>query len=165
MTICFIGLGSNLNQPIDQVTNAIVELAEVPQSQLLEQSPLYKSKPLAGMQQPDFVNAVAKMHSQLSAQELLQALFKIEQRHGRERKEHWGPRSLDLDLLLYGREIIDEPGLTVPHPGISQRCFVLVPLLDLGCGDVPLLGSITHYDGACKNQLERVQHESKKEWV
>jgi 2-amino-4-hydroxy-6-hydroxymethyldihydropteridine diphosphokinase len=131
VTQCFIGLGSNLNEPCDQLKLALAELAGLPDTRVLAHSPFYRSAPVGFLEQPDFVNAVAKIETALSPQQLLAALLDIERKHGRERTFANSPRTLDLDLLLYGESVIDEPGLAVPHPNMHKRAFVLLPLLDI----------------------------------
>ena len=127
----WIGLGSNLEKPLQQLASAITDLTMLPRSSLLSQSPFYRSRPMGPQDQPDFINGVALLHTSLPAQSLLDELQRLEQQHGRVRGRHWGPRTLDLDLLLYGRETIDTDRLTVPHPGIADRDFVLRPMLDI----------------------------------
>lgn len=139
----YIGLGSNLSgelvSPRAQVELALQELAKLPDSRLLAQSPLFSSKAV-GPVQPDYVNAVACIETRLAPLALLDQLQALEQAHRRVRLEHWGPRTLDLDLLLYGDQQIDLPRLKVPHPYLTQRNFVLYPLaaiapdLVLPCG-------------------------------
>ena len=125
----YVGLGSNLDSPARQLESAFELLAKIPRSRLVQRSALYRSAPLGGIEQADFVNAVATMLTQLTAGELLLELQHIEQARGRERGAvRWGPRVLDLDLLVYSNQEIDEDQLTVPHPGIGERNFVLLPL-------------------------------------
>ena len=131
MITAYIGLGANLDQPLAQVEGAARQLAALPDSQLLALSPRYASAPMGPQDQPDYVNAVAALATRLSPLALLDALQAIEQAHGRQRLVRWGARTLDLDLLLYGDQLINEPRLTVPHPGMLERAFVLVPLLDV----------------------------------
>ncbi len=131
VVIAYIGLGSNLEAPVNQVETAITELARIRQSRLLRSSSLYRSAPLGPTDQPDYINAVAALQTSLLADELLTELQQLENSHQRVREERWGPRTLDLDLLLYGDEIIKSERLTVPHPGLSERNFVLVPLLEI----------------------------------
>lgn len=129
---CYIGIGSNLASPLAQVQNALKALAALPGSALSHCSSLYRSRPMGPSDQPDYINAVAELHTQLAPLTLLDGLQKIEQQHGRERKEErWGPRTLDLDLLLYGQQQIDLPRLQVPHYGMQQREFVLYPLQEI----------------------------------
>ncbi|WP_151671832.1 2-amino-4-hydroxy-6-hydroxymethyldihydropteridine diphosphokinase [Nitrincola schmidtii] len=128
---CFIGLGSNLNDPIKQVQSALIELAEHPYITLIGQSRLYRSEPVGPEGQPDYINAVAEIYTQLEPLPLLDALQQIENAHQRLRLQHWGPRTLDLDLLLYGEITLNTERLIVPHPFITERNFVLRPLADL----------------------------------
>ena len=128
----YIGLGSNLADPRAQVEHALAALGQLPGSRMLQQSPLYASAPWGVVDQPEFVNAVAAIETSLAARELMQALLALERDAGRERGgARWGPRILDLDLLLYGDAVIDEPGLRVPHPHLHERAFVLRPLADI----------------------------------
>lgn len=131
MTRCFIGLGSNLSEPQQQVLQACQALAELPHSHLDCVSPWYISKAVGPGQQPDYINGVAQLTSQLPPIHLLSALQLIENRQQRTREQRWGPRTLDLDLLLYGEQTINTPELTVPHPRIFERNFVLYPLADI----------------------------------
>ena len=130
MALAYIGLGSNLDDPLAQVTRAFAELAELLQTSLLARSAIYSSHPIRP-EQPDYINAVALLNTQLAPLALLDALQAIEQAHQRVRIQHWGPRTLDLDLLLYSDQIIDEERLKVPHPYLTQRSFVLYPLADI----------------------------------
>lgn len=142
----YIGIGSNLAEPVAQVRQAIVALAALPATRLVVASRLYRNPPLDGSAQPDFVNAVAAVLTQLPPAGLLAALLGLEAAQGRCRDpaNHWGPRILDLDLLAYGEHRVDEPGLTVPHPGIAARNFVLFPLHDIAPGLwLPGLGPIS----------------------
>lgn len=128
---CFIGLGSNLSDPAKQLHSAAKALARLPDSRLTALSSLYQSRPLGAIAQPDYINAVVMLDTRLPAMALLDALQAIEQQQGRVRLQHWGPRTLDLDLLLYGAEQIDLPRLHVPHPEMQHRNFVLLPLAEL----------------------------------
>jgi 2-amino-4-hydroxy-6-hydroxymethyldihydropteridine diphosphokinase len=128
----YVGLGSNLQMPTQQVDAAIELLGGITGTRLVAASSLYRSAPFGGIEQPDFVNAAAALLTQLDAPALLAELKKIEARQGRERDaKRWGPRVLDLDLLVHGSTVIDEPGLSVPHPGIGERNFVLLPLVEI----------------------------------
>jgi len=130
--ISYIALGSNLQSPLKQVQNALQRLEQLPTSTLLEHSSLYQTSPVGGpLDQPDYINAVAKIATQLPAQNLLFELQTIEQEFGRIRLERNGPRTLDLDILLYGDEIIDTEQLTIPHPRLMERAFVLFPLTEI----------------------------------
>ena len=156
--VAWVGLGSNLDDPVRQVNTALATLDQLPQSRLLACSGLYRSAPMGPQDQPDYINAVAGVETALSAEALLEALQAIEQAHARVRGEHWGPRTLDLDILLYGDEIIETPRLTVPHPGIAERNFVLVPLTELAPQlSVPGLGRVQVLRDAVSNKgLKRV---------
>jgi len=131
MRRCFIGLGSNLEDPISQVSEALKELAHIPNTRVINQSRLYRSDPVGPAGQPDYINAVAELHTELSPIELLDALQSIEQAHQRRRLVRWGPRTLDLDILLVDRELIVTERLTVPHPYMHEREFVLYPLAEI----------------------------------
>ena len=129
---CYIGLGANLANPVQQLEQAIAALGQVPHSRLVAVSSLYGSKPMGPQDQPDYVNAVAALDTTLLPEQLLDALQSIEQSQGRQRKaERWGPRTLDLDILLYGEQIINTERLTVPHYGLKLREFVLYPLAEI----------------------------------
>ena len=132
MHTCFIGVGSNLGDPVVQAKQAIAALSELANTQLIDVSSLYASKPMGPSDQPDYVNAVAKLTTTLTPLELLDALQYIELHQGRVRKdERWGPRTLDLDILLIDDLAIDHPRLTVPHYGMREREFVLYPLFEI----------------------------------
>ena len=128
---CYVGLGSNLEHPVDQIASAFDELERLPRSRMVGRSSLYRSAPMGKPDQPEFINAVAALDTELSAPALLDALLAIEVRHGRVRSEPNGPRTLDLDLLLYGDGVIHLPQLEVPHPRMHERAFVLRPLAEL----------------------------------
>ena len=144
MEIAYIGLGSNLADPAAQVTRALTALGDLPQTRRLRASRLYRSAPWGLREQPAFVNAVAALETALAPRALLDAVLEIERRAGRERgAERWGPRVLDLDVLLYGAQQVSEPGLSVPHPHLAERAFVLVPLAEIAPGlQVPGAGPI-----------------------
>ena len=137
MVNAYIGLGSNLDNPKGHVRQALEELKKLPQSQLLSASKLYLSKPVGPQDQDDFINAVVILATTLEPLALLDELQAIERQHQRVRERHWGPRTLDLDLLLFGDQSIQHPRLTVPHAELSQRDFVIGPLLEL-CPDLAL---------------------------
>jgi 2-amino-4-hydroxy-6-hydroxymethyldihydropteridine diphosphokinase len=126
-----IALGSNLDNPEAQVHRGFDAIASLPKTKLLARSPLYRTAPVGYADQPDFVNACALVETALVPRALLDGLLAIERRQGRARGIPNGPRTLDLDIVLYGDEVIDEPGLTVPHPRAHERKFVLEPLLDV----------------------------------
>ncbi len=140
----YVGLGSNLEDPHAQLERAFEGLAAVRGSQLIVRSSLYCSSPFGPVAQPDFVNAAAGMLTTLAAGEFLAELKSLEERLGRARPVvRWGPRRIDLDLLVYGGARMDEPGLTVPHPGIAERAFVLEPLAEIAPElEVPGVGRV-----------------------
>lgn len=131
LTRAYIGIGSNLKNPRQQVTRALEELANLPQSHDMCTSSWYTSKAIGPGTQPDYTNGAVAIHTTLTAYELLDELQKIEGQHGRERHIRWAPRTLDLDLLLFGEHILHTERLTVPHPRIRERNFVVFPLADL----------------------------------
>ena len=130
-TIAYVALGSNLDNPKMQVIDAFAELDEIDQTHLLRTSSLYGSAPWGYANQPDFVNAVAQIETELSPRELLDELLKIETWHGRERSFANAPRTLDLDIALYGDRVVAEEGLRIPHPRMHERAFVLTPLAEI----------------------------------
>lgn len=138
MTPAYIALGSNLQDPATQLQNALLALGALPNSAIETVSPVYRSVAVGPGVQPDYLNAVALLNTTLSPAILLKALQSIETRQGRVRSERWGPRTLDLDLLLYGQEQIATAELSVPHKAMGQRNFVLYPLSDIA-GDNLLL--------------------------
>ena len=128
----YIGLGSNLNHPVQQVTQACAEIAALEQVHLIKTSSLYKSPPMGPANQPDYINAVAEIATSLSPEELLIALQAIENKHDRVRtSERWCARTLDLDILLFGEKVIKSESLVIPHLGLYERAFVLYPLLEI----------------------------------
>jgi 2-amino-4-hydroxy-6-hydroxymethyldihydropteridine diphosphokinase len=130
--IAYIGLGSNLAKPVEQIKSARAAIASIARVQELAFSSLYHSLPMGPQDQPDYVNAVMGVATDLSPMDLLHCLQNIENDHGRIREgERWGPRTLDLDILIYGDQEIDLPDLTVPHKGIAERSFVLHPLFEI----------------------------------
>ncbi|HEX5676479.1 MAG TPA: 2-amino-4-hydroxy-6-hydroxymethyldihydropteridine diphosphokinase [Alcanivorax sp.] len=126
-----IGLGGNLADPRRQLCRALEALAALPGTRLARHSDLYASAPVGPQDQPDFINAVAVLDTTLAPLALLDALQGLETAAGRERHRHWGERTLDLDILLWDDQVIDLPRLTVPHPQLTQRAFVIGPLVDL----------------------------------
>lgn len=143
MDVAYIALGSNLQQPRRQLQAAFAALARLPDTQLIARSSLYRSAPVGYVNQPDFVNAVAAIRTALTPRALLEALLAIEREHGRVREFANAPRTLDLDILLYGERVIREPGLTVPHPRMLERAFVLAPLAQIAPGvQVPGRGRV-----------------------
>ena len=126
MTRAYVGVGANLGDRRATILAALAALPEV-----IAVSELRETAPVGVVDQPPFLNGAAALETELSPRELLDLLLAVERRLGRERRERWGPRTIDLDLLLYGDEAVDEPGLTVPHPRLHERRFALEPLLDL----------------------------------
>jgi 2-amino-4-hydroxy-6-hydroxymethyldihydropteridine diphosphokinase len=148
-----IGLGANLNDPAAQVEYALAELDRLPGTRLLAHSSLYASAPVGYVDQPDFINAVAQVETTLAPRALLDALLDIEHRHGRERSFRNAPRTLDLDLLLYGNAHFHEEALTLPHPRMTERAFVLLPLLEIAPDTViPGLGLAANWLASCIDQ-------------
>lgn len=162
MATAYIGLGSNLENPQAQVTQAIGTLAALPGSRCLAVSSLYRSPPMGPQGQADYVNAVMSLQTALSALDLLDCLQSIEQQQGRVRgAERWGPRTLDLDLLLYGEQSFDLPRLKIPHPGLHERSFVLYPLYEIAPTLViPGHGALKTLLQHCENALEVISDES-----
>jgi 2-amino-4-hydroxy-6-hydroxymethyldihydropteridine diphosphokinase len=127
----FIGLGSNLDRPAEQIKEALNALSQLPCSQSLQSAPWYSSKAIGPGVQSDYINTVASLETTLTPEALLDQLQLIEHHHGRQREVRWGARTLDLDILIYGNEIISNNRLEIPHPEMPQRGFVLQPLFDL----------------------------------
>ena len=156
--MAFVGLGSNLGEPVAQVQDAFLELDRLPRSRLLKRSSLYRSAPVGHAQQPDFVNAVAQIDTSLPAERLLAELQEIEARHGRARSFANAPRTLDLDILLYGDAVLSSENLTIPHPRMHERAFVLEPLVEIAqdaC--IPGKGPAGELLRACAGQrVERI---------
>jgi 2-amino-4-hydroxy-6-hydroxymethyldihydropteridine diphosphokinase len=150
--IAYIGIGANLGDARANVQDAIARLARLPQTTLVRHSASYRTAPIDSSG-PDYINAVACVDTALDPQALLAALQAIEQAHGRERPYRNAPRTLDLDLLLYGDQVIDTPALTVPHPHMLERAFVLAPLLEIAPGvGVPGRGPARDYAAAVAGQ-------------
>lgn len=139
-----IGLGANLGDPVAAVRGALRALEAIPGCRVRAVSRLYRTRAWGRLDQPDFVNAAAVLETTLAPRALLEALLATERRAGRERggeqaAQRWGPRVLDLDLLLYGERVLDEPGLRIPHPHLHERAFALVPLAEIAA-DAPFPG-------------------------
>ena len=137
---CYIGLGSNLDDPDSRIASALEGLDRLPECELVAASPVYASTPLGPGDQPDYRNAVAALDTVLAPLELLAEMQAMERAHGRVRSRRWGERTLDLDLLLYGNIQLASDLLTVPHPGLSSRDFVLYPLADIAPPELPIPG-------------------------
>ena len=151
----YIALGSNIESPLEQIQRALVHLSRLPSTLLIAHSGFYQSAPLGPVEQPEFINAVAGVLTQLAPLELLRALKHLEQSLGRQQPVvRWGPRSIDLDLLVYAHAQIASAQLTIPHPGVTERNFVLYPLLDIapdllvpGKGKVRTLAACVSVEG------------------
>ncbi len=142
--LAYVGLGSNLDDPIAQINHAFELLDKIEDTRLIARSSLFRSAPFGSIAQPDFINAVACLESGLEPKALLNELHGIERSSGRKRGIRWGPRTLDLDLLVFEDQEIDQPGITLPHPGIGERNFVLLPLMEIAAELViPGLGCIS----------------------
>jgi 2-amino-4-hydroxy-6-hydroxymethyldihydropteridine diphosphokinase len=151
--VATIGLGANLNDPAAQVEYALAELDRLPGTRLVVRSSLYASAPVGYVDQPDFINAVAQVETTLAPHALLAALLDIEHRHGRERSFRNAPRTLDLDLLLYNGAHFHEEGLTLPHPRMHERAFVLLPLLEIAPDTlIPGRGRAADWLAGCSGQ-------------
>lgn len=124
----YLGLGSNLDDPETNIRRAVVALKQLARTRYVGDSGLFLSRPMGPQDQPDYYNAVARLETGLTPEHLLENLLHIENSMGRRRDRHWGPRIIDLDILVFGERIIDTPSLKVPHPGLAQREFVLYPL-------------------------------------
>lgn len=158
-TRAYIGLGANLGDAVATLRAALHAMAALPNTRLAARSSFYRSKPLGGLAQNDYVNAVAALDTTLEATALLVALQDIERVHGRQRgPQRWAPRTLDLDILLYGQACIKNDVLTVPHPGIIEREFVLYPLYEIaGACELAGLGSLKALVQACPRRgLQRL---------
>jgi 2-amino-4-hydroxy-6-hydroxymethyldihydropteridine diphosphokinase len=158
VTLAFVGLGGNVGEPSRQLEQAFDALDRLPRTKLVRRSSLFRSAPLGYADQPEFVNAVAELETELAAHQLLAELQAIEKRHGRERSFANAPRTLDLDLLLFGSTVIDAAGLTVPHPRMHERAFVLVPLVEISpFATIPGRGLASELLLHCKDQVvERI---------
>ena len=159
MNRAFIGLGANIGEPRRQLLAALEELDRLPKTRVTGRSGFYKSAPLDHVDQPEFLNSVARIDTELLPEALLDRLQGIEQRHGRQRPFPGAPRTLDLDLLLYGNETIASERLAVPHPRMHERAFVLLPLLELDAAiSVPGKGPAKTLLLACRSQkIEKIE--------
>jgi 2-amino-4-hydroxy-6-hydroxymethyldihydropteridine diphosphokinase len=158
MTLAYVGLGANLGEPRRQLTEALTAMSGLPETRLARHSSFYRTAPVGYENQPEFLNAVAALDTRLAPGALLEGLQGIERRHHRERPFANAPRTLDLDLLLFGEEQIARPGLTVPHPRMHERAFVLQPLLELDPSiSIPGRGRASDFVAACASQkIERM---------
>jgi 2-amino-4-hydroxy-6-hydroxymethyldihydropteridine diphosphokinase len=158
MTVAYVGLGANIGEPRRQLQDALQEIHALPNTRITRTSGFYRSAPVGYLDQPEFLNAVVELDTDLAPVALLENLQEIEKSHGRERPFIGAPRTLDLDLLLYGDATIDSPRLTVPHPRMHERAFVLTPLLELDSAiSVPGKGLANNLLSACSPQkIERL---------
>lgn len=161
MSVAYVGLGANLGDPAAQLDAALAALAKLERTRVVRVSSYYRSAPVGSPAQPDFVNAVAELDTALPPRELMRELLDIESRFGRTREFPNAPRTLDLDLLLHGASIIDEPGLEVPHPRMHERAFVLAPLLEIAPRAViPGKGGAGEWLARCAGQrIQRIEAE------
>ena len=159
MTLAYVGLGANIGEPRAQLLAAWGALGRIPQTQAIARSGLYRSAPMGYADQPDFLNCVAKLDTALEPHDLLSHLQQVERDLGRVRSFRDAPRTIDLDLLLYGRETIETPDLTLPHPRMHERAFVLAPLVELDAGAmIPGRGQAAELLRACAGQsIERIE--------
>ena len=156
--VSFIGVGANQGQPATQCLEALERMHAAPGLQILRRSSLYRTEPVGMKGQDWFVNAVVEIRTALPAIELLQALLAIEKTMGRERDKRWGPRTIDLDVLLYGQEVIQTPDMIIPHPELHKRRFVLIPFHEIAPYVIhPAFGVSIH------GLLDRLQDDSKVE--
>jgi 2-amino-4-hydroxy-6-hydroxymethyldihydropteridine diphosphokinase len=150
--LAYVGLGSNLDNPESRVRAAMETLAALPQSRMQACSSLYRSAPMGPQDQPDYVNAVVGLSTALGPHALLDQLQAVERAQGRVRTRHWGPRTLDLDILLYGEDVLTSERLLIPHPGIAQRNFVLYPLAEISPQlEIPGLGPVQSLLAKCSD--------------
>ena len=158
MTLAYVALGANIGEPRRQLQDAIEELKGLPDTLLVLVSGFYRSDPVGYAEQPEFLNAVAQLDTELPPEALLERLQEIENRHGRERSFPGAPRSLDLDLLLHGTQSIASPRLTLPHPRMHERAFVLEPLTEIAPDiAIPGRGAARELLSACRGQtVERI---------
>lgn len=156
----YLGLGSNMDKPSRQLKTALTSLSNHPRIRVISVSSFYQSEPYGGVEQEDFINAVAAVLTTLTAQDLLHALLKIELGQGRERTEHWGPRTLDLDLLVYSDQTSDNTFLHLPHPEIAKREFVLMPLAEIAYNVyIPHMGRVFELLGrVTKTKIKKVDN-------
>jgi len=167
-TICYIGLGSNLQDPLSQIICATQLIDHIPKTKVLQSSSLYRSKPVGNQDQPDYLNSVLKIDTQQLPHDLLTILEYLEAEQGRINKkeaERWGPRNIDMDILLYGDEVISDEVLTIPHKELPKRSFVLKPLAELdphltipGVTPTPIQAYINNLDCSDLEIVCRVQH-------
>ena len=156
MTLAYVGLGANIGEPRRQLQSALREMSALPRTRITGTSGFYRSAPLGLIEQPEFLNAVVELDTELPPGVLLENLQEIEKRHGRERPFAGAPRTLDLDLLLYGDETIRSARLTVPHPRLHERAFALKPLAEIAPqAAIPGRGRASELLAGCADQFVR----------
>ena len=133
----YLGLGSNIGNRLENLKNAIKLITNHQKIEISKESSIYETKPFGYTDQPNFLNMVIEINTSLNPRDLLELLLNIETKLGRKREIHWGPRIIDIDILLYGEKMINEPDLQIPHPYIDQRLFVLLPLSEIYTGTIP----------------------------
>ena len=154
MTVAYVGLGANIGEPRRQLQDALRELGALPATRVTATSSFYRSAPVGHLDQPEFLNAVAELNTGLPPESLLDNLQEIEKRHGRERPFAGAPRTLDLDLLLHGDNVVTTSRLTVPHPRMHQRLFVLGPLAEIAPqATIPGYGKASALLASCRDQF------------
>ena len=154
-------MGSNIGDSISNVKHAITKIHQIKHTKVIEESSLYQSKAWGNTNQNDFINSVIKIKTKLSPEKLLEKLLKVESGMGRVRKEKWGPRIIDIDILLYGDSVVEKPHLSIPHPYITERKFVLIPLYELNPQlNIPNKGNLS--DFICDDVLKNSELEIKK---
>lgn len=154
-------MGSNIGDSISNVKLAITQIHQIKHTKVIEESSLYQSKAWGNTNQNDFINSVIKIKTRLSPEKLLKKILKIEKEMGRIREEKWGPRIIDIDILIYGADVVEKPHLTIPHPYITERKFVLIPLYELNPQlNIPGKDSLEHF--ICDNDLKNSDSAIKK---
>ena len=154
-------MGSNIGDSISNVKLAITKIHQIKHTKVIEESSLYQSKAWGNTNQNDFINSVIKIKTKLSPEKLLEKLLKVESGMGRVRKEKWGPRIIDIDILLYGDSVVEKPHLSIPHPYITERKFVLIPLYEFNPQlNIPNKGNLS--DFICDDVLKNSELEIKK---
>lgn len=158
--VCFLGIGSNMGNPAGNCATAERCISEIPGVSLLRRSSLYRTQPVGFEEQDWFLNGVIEIRTALGPHSLLDAVLNVENGMGRVREERWGPRIIDVDILLYGQAAINEGGLAIPHPELHKRRFMLVPLVEIAPHAIhPAFGI------SVKGLLDRIQDDNKVEWL
>jgi 2-amino-4-hydroxy-6-hydroxymethyldihydropteridine diphosphokinase len=154
MSLCYLGLGSNLDHPERQLRTAVMDLRHLPRSMILEASSIYKSKPLGIKAQPSYRNMVVSLKTTLNATSLLELCKVIEMKHQRIIKQRWGSRTLDIDILFIDNIVVDLPHLKIPHPELHRRDFVLIPLKEISQNDIAINGiNLSYHLRQCQHYL------------